>query len=110
MPCQFVYIISDIRVKRGEGMIHFKYGRFPIQATVFNQDGRWVFKPMQNGSEWFWICCGHRPFLGSELDTSSVTLQNVVSLVSPSPAGLCDDEGLVRSLTGFQGKHDVYRR
>lgn len=30
----------------------------------------------------------HRPFLGSEIEMSSVTLQNGVSFVSPSPTEL----------------------
>lgn len=41
----------------------------------------------------------HRPFLGSEAEISSVTLQKDVSFVSPSPTGLWDEEGLRRSLT-----------
>lgn len=41
----------------------------------------------------------HRPFLGSEMEMSSVTLQKDVSLVSPSPAGVWEEEGLSRSLT-----------
>lgn len=46
-----------------------------------------------------------RPFLGSDGETSSVTLQNGVSFMSPSPTGVWEKDGLSRSLTGSKGGH-----
>lgn len=41
----------------------------------------------------------HRPFLESDTEISSVTLQNDVSFVSPSPTALWEEDGLSKSLT-----------